>query len=238
MVATPSAVRRQQINGWFIVDIKEFFPWVRMIAVEIYRPLPASILLEDLVQDGMVGLIKAFREYREDSGVNFRTFANNKIRWAILDGLRTGDWAERSVRGNANKVATTVSVLQRELGRPPGYGEIAETLGIRIADVASILGEAYGYQFVRLDDTTTPDALEIPDYSNDPATLVERRQAYSNAVACLKTLEASERRTFVLRVICEKSGRETAGELGVSESRISQLLKSASDKIARCGQLN
>lgn len=213
------------------MDIKDFMPWVRIIALEIHRPLPASIMLEDLVQDGMIGLIKAFREYRANSGIPFQTFAGNKIRWAIMDGLRASDWAERSVRGRANKVARTIKKLQAMLHRAPTKIEVADALGIRVGDVTAILGEAHGLSFVQIDDDILGEAQDIPDSRMEPSAIAERRTTYSRAIAGLSTLPIKERRVFILRVMCEMSGQQAANEMGLSESRVSQLYKAATEKL-------
>ncbi|MFA6014925.1 MAG: sigma-70 family RNA polymerase sigma factor [Gallionellaceae bacterium] len=214
------------------MNIKDFMPWVRVIAVEIYRPLPACIMLDDLVQDGMIGLIMAFREFKTDAGIPFNTFAGNKIRWSIMDGLRAGDWAERSVRGRANKLAKTIDKLQSALHREPTKSEIAEALGIRVSDVSSILGEAYGYNFISIDDENLVEIHSIADSNLDPSSIVERRMTYTRALAGLRMLDPKERKAFILRIMCDMSGRQAADEMGISESRVSQLYKSASEKLA------
>jgi len=213
------------------MNINEFMPLVRKIAVEIHRTVPSSVQLDDLIQDGMIGLIMAFREHNADSGAAFTTFAWNKIRWSIIDGLRVADWAESSVRRRASKVAKIIDELQASLQRNPSKVEIADALGVRVEDVASILGDAYGYDFVSVDEVVQGKSLEIPDSSLEPSVLVEKREAYSRAVAGLKTLQPNERRAFVLRVMCDLSGVQTAIEMGLSESRVSQLHKMAAEKL-------
>lgn len=213
------------------MDIKDFMPWVRIIALQIHRSLPPNIMLEDLVQDGMIGLIMAFREHDKRSGVVFHTFAGNKIRWAIMDGLRAGDWAQRSVRGRANKVTKTIAKLQSLLHREPSKFEIAETLGVRVDDITTILSEAHGYNFIRIDDAQE-ETEDIPDSRMEPCAIVERREVYSRAIAHLKLLQPNERKAFILRVLCDMNGLEAANEMGLSESRVSQLYKSATEKLA------
>lgn len=193
--------------------------------------MPPHILLEDMIQDGMVGLILAFREYRPECGATFRTYASSRIRWSILDGLRANDWAERSVRSGANKIAKAAEKLQGTLGREPSNSEIAEAMGVRAADVLAMLSEAYGYRFISIGDEVAGEVQDIPDYSSEPSVVAERRQAYSRAIASLKLLDVIERRVFILRILCDMSGRQAACELGLSESRISQLVKSATEKI-------
>ena len=218
------------------VDIKDLLPWVRIIAQKIHRPLPSSVMLNDLVQDGMIGLIMAFREHNADSGIPFHNFAENKIKWAIMDGLRAGDWAGRSVRRRASKVTKTTDRLQALLHRKPSKSEIADALGVRVNDVTTTLGEAYGYNFVRIDDCVEGEAQDIPDSRMEPSAIVERREVYCRAVASLKTLHPGERKAFILRIMCDMSGRQAADEMGLGESRVSQLYKTATEKLASCVQ--
>ncbi len=214
------------------MDIRDFMPWVRIIAQNIHRTLPANIMLDDLVQDGMIGLIMAFREHDASSGVPFQPFAGNKIKWAIQEGLRAGDWAEKSVRTGANKVAKAIDKLQAALLRPPTKREIANELGVRVDDVATIFGEANGFNFVRINDDVQDEAQDIPDSSMEPSAIAERRESYSRAVEGLKNLQPNERKAFILRNMCNMSGQQAADEMGLSESRVSQLYKIAKEKIA------
>ncbi len=216
------------------MDISEFIPLVKKIATEMMRRLPANIMLDDLIQDGCIGLIKAFREHDAESGVPFALYAAGKIRWAIQDGLRAEDWASRSVRSRSNKVSKMIEQLQTSLGRKPTEGEIAHSLGIRIDDVSTIIGDASGFEFVRRDDENHPEVQDIPDYSTEPSSIVERRMTYSRAVACLKNLSVNERRAFILRIMCEMSLRQAASEMNLTVGRISQLTKAAAEKILAC----
>lgn len=213
------------------MNIKDFMPCVRIIALDIHRPLPSNILLDDLVQDGMIGLIMAFREYDESSGVLFKTFAWNKIRWSIMDGLRRCDWAERSVRKSAGSVSRTIEKLQSALLREPSKSEIANSLGLRVDDITAILGDAYGHNFMSINDDFEGEPQDIPDSRMEPSIAVERREAYFRVLAGLKILPAKERQAFVLRALSDMSGRQAANEMGLSESRVSQLYKVATEKI-------
>jgi RNA polymerase sigma factor for flagellar operon FliA len=221
---------RNYQNGSAVLE--DLMPWVRVIAQKIHRPLPSNILLNDLVQDGMIGLIMAFREFEAASGVPFHAFAENKIRWAIMDGLRAADWAGRSVRRRASQVSKTSDKLQAVLHRKPSKGEIAEELGVHVEDVATTLSDAYGCHFVRIGGGIDDEVQDIPDTRMDPAVLVERREAYSRAIASLRILLPKERKAFILRIMCEMSGQQAASEMGLGESRVSQLFKTATEKLA------
>ena len=131
---------------------KELIQWVKIIAQNIHRALPSNIMLEDLVQDGMIGLIMALRQYDADADIPFKTFAGNKIKWAILDGLRAGDWVGKHIRGRANKIVKTRESLQALLHRQPSNKEIADALGVRLDDITTTFSKAYSYNFVRIDE--------------------------------------------------------------------------------------
>lgn len=196
------------------MDIKDFMPLVRIIALRIHRPPPPVSMLDDFVQNGMIGLILAFREHDANSRIPFKSFICSNIQRAIMDGLHAGD---RAVRGRANRLARTADDLQAKLRREPTAKEIADALGIRADDVTAMLGEAND----GMQDSPIP-----------PSAVVERRTPNSRAVAGLKTLQPNERRAFILRSMCEMSGREAAIEMHLSESRVSQLYKTASAKLA------
>jgi RNA polymerase sigma factor for flagellar operon FliA len=217
-------------------DIKDMMPWVKAIAQKIHRPLPACVLLGDLIQDGMIGLIMAFREHRPDSGIPFHVYAGNKIRWAIMDGLRAGDWAGKSVRRRANKITRTMEKLQGMLHRKPTNSEIAHELGVRAEDVATTFTEAYGYSFVRINDMVDGETYDIPDSRSEPSAVAEHREVYAMAMDAMRLLQPNERKVLILRIICEMNGQQAATEMGLTESRVSQLFKAATKKLA--GQIS
>jgi len=223
-------LRSQPANE--INSIKELMPLVKMIAQKIHRSLPANIMLNDLVQDGMIGMLMAFNEHDAELGVSLKSFAECKIKWAIMDGLRTGDWAGRTVRRRAGKVAKTTEKLQAILHREPLKSEIAEALDVSVNEVASTLGDAYGYNFIRINDSVDGELQDIPDLCLEPSVIAERRQEYYRVVSSLRSLPANERRAFILRTLCDMNGQQTATEMGVSESRVSQLCKMATVKLS------
>jgi RNA polymerase sigma factor for flagellar operon FliA len=208
------------------MDIKDFMPLIRIIALSIHRPLPFNTMLDDLVQNGMIGLITAFREHNADSAIPFKSFVCNKIQRAIMDELRAGDWAERAVRGRASRLARATENLQAQLQREPTMKEIADALGIRVDDVTTMLGDASGSALAGIDDHPNVGMRD------NPAPGTDRRTSRSRTVAGLKTLQPNERRAFILRAMCDMSGREASIEMKLSESRVSQLYKAASGKLA------
>lgn len=215
------------------INFNELMPLVKIIAQKIHRLLPPNVMLNDLVQDGMIGLITAMGEHDRSLGVPFPAFAANKIRWAIMDGLRAGDWAGRSVRRRVSKVEKTTERLQALLHRSPTKGEIADSLGVRVEDIAMTLGDAHGYSSVRINDGIEGETQDIPDSRMEPSAIAERREVYSRALEGLATLRPNERKALILRIMCDMSGQQAASEMGVSESRISQLYKMATEKLAR-----
>jgi RNA polymerase sigma factor for flagellar operon FliA len=223
------ALLERRTTGLEVVDL---MPFVRSIARKIHQNQPPGVILNDLVQDGMIGLIKAFREYDAALGVPLIAYAKQKITWAIMDGLRSDDWADKNVRGRANKVSKAAHQLQATLHRKPTHKEIAVTIGVSADEVTQTLGEAYGLSFVRINDDIDGETQDIPDSRMEPCAIVERREAYRRAVDGLKILYPNERKAFILRILCDMSGDQAAAEMGVTASRVSQLYKTATEKLA------
>ena len=108
--------------------ILEHLPQVRLIARRIHERLPESVSLDDLISNGVVGLIAAVDKFDPSQNVQLKTYAEHKIRGAILDGLREMDWAPKNKRRRAKQIEATIAVLEQRLGRAPAEEEIAVEL--------------------------------------------------------------------------------------------------------------
>ena len=109
--------------------IEQYMPMVRRHALSLQVRLPASVELDDLVQAGMLGLLDAMGRYDNSHGASFSTYANQRIRGAMIDELRSRDWMPRSVRRNARALDQAVRRLEQHLGRAPDEREIAQEMG-------------------------------------------------------------------------------------------------------------
>ena len=136
---------------------KHYAPLVKRIAYHLMAKLPASVQVEDIIQNGMLGLLDAMNRYEEGLGAQFETYAVQRIRGAMLDGLRENDWLPRSLRRDMRRIETAIHTLEQQKGRQPTEGELAESLGMPLPEYQKMLQEARGYQLVYFEDFTDGD---------------------------------------------------------------------------------
>ncbi len=137
--------------------IRQHAPLVRRIAHHMIAKLPPNVELDDLIQVGMIGLSEALSRYEVTQGVQFETFASQRIRGAMLDELREGDWMSRSSRKSQKEIEHAVTRLEQKLGRSPLESEIATELELSLAEYQSLLSKVRGTQLVYLEDMTHGD---------------------------------------------------------------------------------
>ena len=158
--------------------VTQYAPLVKRMAFLLMAKLPASVDVDDLIQNGMIGLLDALDRFEEGLGAQFETYAVQRIRGAMLDGLRENDWLPRSVRRDMRLVEAAIRKLEHEHGRAPSEGELAVALDMSLADYQKMLLEARGHQLVYIEDMTDgsgDDYLErhAPATSLDPLALLE-----------------------------------------------------------------
>src|SRR3990167_4270724 len=132
--------------------IKQYQPLVRRLAHHMMAKLPPSVEVDDLIQVGLIGLSDALTRYEASQGVQFETFATQRIRGAMLDELRENDWMSRGSRKSQKEIEVALRRLEHKLGRSPAESEIAAELGMSLADYQSLLGKVRGTQLVYLED--------------------------------------------------------------------------------------
>src|SRR3954468_4353254 len=152
--APPSAPTPEKTREDLIL---EHLPQVKLIARRIHERLPVSVSLEDLVSVGVVGLIAAIGRYDPKHDVKLKTYAEYKIRGAILDNLRGLDWAPRQQRKRAKSIETAIAALEQELQRTPTEDEIAKRLGITVAEYQDWLSDTRGLTLGSLENAGSED---------------------------------------------------------------------------------
>ena len=209
--------------------IKQYSPLVRRLAHQMIAKLPANIEIDDLIQVGLIGLTDALSRFDIGQGVQFETFATQRIRGAMLDELRGGDWMSRGTRRQQRTIEAAVHKLEQKLGRAPVESEIAAEMGITLLDYQELLGKVRGTQLVYLEDMSgdegDDDFLDrhVADDSNSPVALLQDHRMRQALVAAIKNLP--EREQFVMSMYYEQDMnlKEIAAVLKVTESRVCQL---------------
>ncbi len=212
--------------------IEKFSPMVKRIAHHLMARLPASVQLGDMVQAGLIGLVDAAGRYENSQGVQFETYAAQRIRGAMLDELRTNDWVPRGVRKAQRKIDTAQSQLEQMLGRAPLEAEIAEHMEIPLDDYRDMLNDTYGFQLVHVDDFDHGgdggDRGEFmdrhcpPDHA-DPFAMLSDAHFKKALVGAIELLPEREKLLMGLYYEKELNFKEIAAVLGVTESRVCQL---------------
>ena len=212
--------------------ILEHLPQVRLIARRIQERLPDNISLEDLVSTGVIGLISAIDNFDPSHNVKLKTYAEYKIRGAILDSLRGLDWAPRQKRRKAKQIEAAIAVAEQLLKRSPTEDEIAAQLEISIEEYHQWLVEIRGLNIASLEYTTGEQGKDLLHYLPDgddnlPSTLLERRELERLLAEGIKGIPEIERVVLSLYYHEELTLREIAQVVNLHESRISQLKSQA-----------
>jgi RNA polymerase sigma factor for flagellar operon FliA len=208
------------------VLVREHLPLVHYLVAEVGQRIPAHVSRDDLESAGMAGLAQAARSYDAERGVPFDRFASRRIRGALLDELRARDWATRSVRASARAVHAASDELTATLGRAPSPSELAAHLGCAVDDVEAVAAGVARANVVNyeslFEDGTAEDLLPVDDSDAPDTCLLEReRQAY--LVDAVAALPARLQKVVIGYFFEERSMHELSAELGVTDSRISQM---------------
>ncbi len=208
--------------------VQRFIPLVKRIAYHLMARLPASVLVEDLIQNGMLGLLDAIKRFETGMGAQFETYAAQRVRGAMLDGLRENDWLPRILRRDFRRIEAMIAQLEQEYGRSPSENELAGALGMTLADYQKTLQEARGHQLISLEDMSEDGDEEflerhLTDDRNDPAKVLENERLRHTLVQGIATLPEREKLMMALYYEQDLNLREIGEVMGVSESRVCQL---------------
>ena len=209
--------------------ILEHLPQVRLIARRIHDRLPASVSLEDLVSTGIVGLISAIDNFDPRQNVKLKTYAEYKIRGAILDSLRGLDWAPRQKRKKAKQVEAAIAAAEQRLRRMPTEEEIAKELNLSLGEYHDWLVEIRGVNMGSLEyasgEEGNRDVLKYVSDSEEnwPSSILERSELEKLLAEAIQKMPYVERTVLSLYYHEELTLREIAKVVDLHESRISQL---------------
>lgn len=202
-------------------------PLVKRIAHHLLLRMPSSVQLDDLVQSGMIGLLEAARKYDVSKGASFETYAGIRIRGAMLDEIRKGDWAPRSVHRRFRQVAEAVKAVEARTGSDARDQEVAEELGIDLETYYTILQDASGSRLFSFEDLGASGDDSVLDrmagQTTGPAEQLEQDAFKGEMGKAIEGLPERERLVLALYYDEELNLKEIGDVLGVSESRVSQI---------------
>lgn len=214
-------------------QLLEHLPTVRYLARRICERLPQHVELDDLVSAGVVGLLDALRKFDRTKKVQFRSYAQFRIRGAILDSLRMLDWSPRELRRKGRAVEEAIRTLTARYGRSPQEGEVAEEMGLSLHEYQQLLGDLKGLEIgtlhvERSEDSGEDELAYLPNNpEDDPLFRCLKSEMRDRLIAAIESLPERERMVMTLYYYEEMTMKEIGLTLGVVESRISQVHSSA-----------
>lgn len=219
-------MRSQKSQGNPLVE--SGLPFVEQLARRVASTMPHSIDIGDLVQDGVIGLIDAARRFDEARGIKFETFAERRVRGAMIDALRKDAWP-RGVRRQRRELEAARESLRRENGCEPSLADLAakvgtdeKRLGRTIVRINTIESTSSVANHDRVDESALPQAL-IPSEPEQPDRAFEREEVRVRVCAAIASLPPREQRVIGRYYYDEATMKEIGSEIGVNESRVSQL---------------
>ncbi len=222
-------------NSWQEQMVLQYAPLIKYIASRLALRLPSHISLDDLISSGIIGLIDAIHKFDPSKNISFKTYAEFRIKGAILDELRSLDWIPRSVRKKTHLLENAYAELQKTLGRPAEPDEVAESLGMDIEEFYQLLDETKAVSLVELEavwkaisgsaelaDNEMPEILQDENV-RDPFMAVHFSQLQEVMVRGIEALPDKEKLLISLYYYEELTMKEIGQIMGYTESRISQL---------------
>ena len=211
----------------------EHLPTVRYLARRIHERLPQHVELDDLISAGVVGLIDAFSKFDHSKKVQFKSYAQFRIRGAILDSLRTLDWSPRELRRKGRAVEEAIRAVTQRLGRAPGEPEIAKEMELSLNEFQQLLGDLKGLEIgslhmERTEDSGDQELAYIPGSPDeDPLFRCLKGELKQRLADAIDELPERERLVLTLYYFEELTMKEIGLTLGVVESRVSQIHSAA-----------
>ena len=210
--------------------IEEMLPYVKYLAHRIATGLPPSVDINDIVNYGVIGLLDAMKKYDPQRGVKFKTYAETRIRGAILDGMRAADWVPRSVRKARRELEAAYRQAEQDHGRSARDAEVGKYMNMRLDDFRELIYDVQGVSLGSLEEVQQVlDDGAIKFYgheageASDTYSLIEREQLRSLVADAVSKLPERERVICSLYYYDELTMKEIGLALGISESRVSQL---------------
>lgn len=211
--------------------ILTYTPLIKYIAARLAARLPAQVSLDDLISCGIIGLIDAINKFDVSKNVQFKTYAEFRVKGAMLDELRALDWVPRSVRRKTTDLEKAYADIEKQTGRPATDEEVAQTMGLGLDDFYKLLDETKSVTFMDIEflrqktteanDPTLAETFAMDD--RDPFTAINLAQIRELIAGAISDLPEKEKLTVSLYYQDELTMKEIGEVLGYTESRISQM---------------
>ncbi len=209
--------------------VQDHLELVKRIAYHLIARLPSSVIIDDLIQSGLLGLLDASEHYDASQGAAFETYASIRIRGAMLDELRRNDWAPKSIHKKARDVMKAIQKIENATGRDARNSEVAKEMGLSLAEYHQVLQETNSCRILNFGDLGVDDDCVMGDASKTKTPLegMQSQEFKNDLVDAIRSLPEREALVISLYYDEEMNLREIGCVLDVSESRISQLLSQA-----------
>src|SRR6056300_340677 len=215
--------------------VHQYAPLVKRIAHHLLARLPSHLVVDDLIQAGMIGLLEAFSKYDPSKGASFETYAGIRIRGAIIDEVRRGDWTPRSVHRNSRRVSEAMAQLEGRLGRDATDTEVAQELGVSIEDYYALLQDSAEAKLFSLDEITDGredrPGEQLASSTPAPEGQVEVEGFQVALAQAIDGLPEREKLVLSLYYTEELNLKEIGQILDVTESRVSQIHSQAAARL-------
>ncbi len=212
--------------------ILKYQPLIRYIAGRLARHLPSNLSPDDLISSGVIGLMDAIEKFDPTKRIRFKTYAEFRIRGAMLDELRSLDWVPRSIRKKSTELAKTYQCLEKELGRPAEDEEVAEAMGLSLEEFYRLLDKTKNVSFLDINmirrdtqekNNKDPFELVASGSETDPFNILKKNEVKKILVEAITALPEKEKLVVSLYYYEDLTMREIGEVMGYTESRISQM---------------
>lgn len=203
--------------------VREYAPLVKRIAHHMVSRMPASVQPDDLIQSGMIGLLEAAGKYDAGKGASFETYAGIRIRGAMLDEVRKGDWVPRSVHRHAREVSHAMTQLENKLGRDATDREVAQEMGISLSEYFHMLQDSQGSKLFSFEELPGTGESGVQSSTPNPMDQIQNRDFQRCLAEAIASLPEREQLVLSLYYDDELNLKEIGEVLGVGESRVSQI---------------
>ncbi len=213
--------------------VRHYAPKIRFLALRMKARVPRSVELGELISSGTLGLMEALGKYQPQLGIRFETYAENRIRGAMLDELRRLDWFPRSLRQRVRALDEAMRTIEHDHGRPATEDELQAMTGYDLKEVRQGLEALQNQLWLSLDAIQDSVSGDCPEAGGEPYDNTATKELIERIVPLVESLTTREKMVLSLYYADELNMRETAAVMGITEGRVSQLHSQAIGRLRR-----